>query len=68
MDPPVELRLLVMYVMPNIVLSVKDEKYSQSINDYLTKSWGLLWQCWCRQYEDTNCYSWQNKEYVLIQR
>lgn len=35
-DPPVKLWVLVMYEMPNIVLSVKEEKHSQSVNEYLT--------------------------------
>ncbi len=35
MDPPVELMMLVMYEMPNIVLSVKEEKHSQSVSKNL---------------------------------
>lgn len=35
MDPPVKLWMLVMYEMPNVVLSVKEEKYGQSPSEYL---------------------------------
>lgn len=68
MNPPVKLCMLVMYEVPNVILSVKKEKHAQSIYEYLIQSRSVLWKCWRRQYEHANYYSWQNKEYVVIQR
>lgn len=68
MDASVKLWMLVMYEMPNIVLSVKKEKYSQSASEKLIQSWSILWHCWCRQDERADYYNWHNKEYVVRQR
>lgn len=68
MDPPVKLWVLVVYEMPDKVLSVKEEKCSQSINKDLIQSRSLLWQSWCWQYEGANYYSRDDKEDVVVQR
>lgn len=68
MDPAVKLWVLVMYEMPNVVLSVKEEKHSQPLDEYLIQGGSVPWQCWCRQDEHANYYSWKNKEYVVIKR
>lgn len=45
---PIELWLLVMNEMPDVVLSVKEKKYSQPIDDHLIQCRSSIWQFWCR--------------------
>ena len=66
-NPAVEQWVLVVYVVPNEVLGVKEEKYGQAIGKHLMESGSFPWHYWCRQDEHANKYSWEDKEDVVVQ-
>lgn len=65
-DPPVEPRVLVMDQMPDVVLSVKDQKHGQSLDEELVQCGGEVGQRGRRQDEHADDHSGQNKEDVVV--
>lgn len=65
-DPPVELRVLVMDEMPDVVLGVEDEKNRQSLGEHLIQRRGVLGQRRRRQDEHADDHGGQNKEDVVV--
>lgn len=65
-DPPVELRVLVMDEMPDVVLGVKDEKNRQSLGEHLIQRRGVLGQRGRGQDEHADYHGGQNKEDVVV--
>lgn len=65
-DPPVELRVLVMDEMPDVVLGVEDEKHRQSLGEHLVQRGGYGGQLRGRQEEHADDHRGQNEEDVVV--
>ena len=66
MNPAIQLRILMMYDVPDEVLCVKQKKCTKSINEELQYSWSINWQQGWRHNVLVNQHRREDKHQVVV--